>query len=52
MRHVTAVINIVGLVVGVMLLVQGIDEESWFKVTTGALCLLANVVSLSRYLEK
>ena len=52
MRHATAVINVVGLVVGGMLLMQGISDESWFKVTIGALCLLANVVSLTRYLEK
>ena len=52
MRHATAIINIVGLVACGMVLMQGIQEESWFKLAIGALCLLANVVSLTKYMEK
>lgn len=52
MRHATAIINVVGLVVCGMLLMQGILAESWVKVTIGALCMLVNVVSLTKYMEK
>lgn len=52
MRRATVIINIVGLVVCGMLLMPGLQEESLFKVTIGALCLFANVVSLIKYMEK
>lgn len=52
MRRTTAIINIIGLVFCGMLLMQSIQEASGSKLAIGTLCLLANVVSLTRYLEK
>ena len=52
MRRVIIMINVVGLVVCGMLLMQGIVGESWYKTTVGTLCLLANIVSLIKYMEK
>lgn len=52
MRKAIVIINIVGLVVCGMLLMQGIAGENGFKLTIGTLCLLANVVSLIKYMEK
>jgi len=52
MRQAIVIINIVGLVVCGMLLMQGIEGKNLFKITIGTLCLLANVVSLIKYMEK
>ena len=52
MRRTTAIINTVVLVFFGMLLLQSIQEASWFKFAIGMLCLITNVASLTRYLEK
>lgn len=47
-----ATINIIGLVVGGMLLTQGILDESYVKVALSILCLFVNVIGLISLLEK
>lgn len=47
-----ATINITGLVVGGMLLMQGILDESYVKVALSILCLFVNVTELTSLLEK
>lgn len=46
-----AMINIIGLVVGGMLM-QGILYESYVKVALSILCLLVSVIGLESLLEK
>lgn len=46
-----AMINIIGLVVGGMLM-QGILYESYVKVALSILCLLVSVIGLASLLEK
>ena len=45
-------INMIGLVVGGILLVQGISSESYMKVAISILCLLVNIIGLISFLEE
>lgn len=47
-----AMINIVGLVVGGMLLMQGILSESYVKTALSILCLFVSVIGLTSLLEE
>lgn len=47
-----AMINIIGLVVGGMLLAQGILSECYVKTALSILCLFVNVIGLTSLLEK
>lgn len=47
-----AMINIIGLVVGGMLLMQGILYESYVKVALCILCLFVSVIGLTSLLEE
>lgn len=45
-------INIIGLVIGGMLLMQGILSESYVKIALSILCLFVSVIGLTSLLEK
>lgn len=47
-----AMINIIGLVVGGMLLMQGILFESYVKIAISILCLFVSVIGLASLLEE
>ena len=47
-----AIVNMIGLVVGGMLLMQGILYESYIKVALSILCLLTSGIGLISLLEK
>lgn len=47
-----AIVNMIGLVVGGILLMQGIFYESYIKVALSILCLLTSGIGLISLLEK
>lgn len=47
-----AMINIIGLVVAGMLLMQGILSESYVKIALSILCLFVSVIGLISLLEE